>query len=155
MKLNPQISLAFNGQCEAAFSFYEQCLHGTITFMLTWGDSPMAAADAPAGWDAKIAHATLRLGDTAIVGSDVPAALYKPPQGFEVVLQMEDAGEADRVFQALAEGGTIAMPLQETFWALRFGVVVDRFGIPWSINCERANEPDLGRTSSGHAQVDR
>jgi PhnB protein len=140
MKLTPQISLAFNGQCEAAFRFYEQCLNGTITFMLTWGNSPMAA-DAPPGWDTKIAHATLKIGDTAIAGSDVPPDRYQQPKGFEVVLQMDDAVAAERVFQTLAERGRIAMPLQETFWATRFGVLVDQFGIPWSINCERPVEP--------------
>ncbi len=142
MKLNPHISLAFNGQCEAAFRFYEQCLNGTIAFMLTWGDSPMSAG-APPGWNAKIAHATLKIGDTVITGSDVAPAGYQQPKGFEVVLQMDDPVAAERVFQALAEKGTIAMPLQETFWASRFGVLVDQFGIPWSINCERAVETTL------------
>jgi PhnB protein len=144
MKLNPHISLAFNGQCEAAFRFYEQCLNGTVAFMLTWGDSPMAA-DAPPGWDAKIAHATLEIGDAVITGSDVPPDRYEQPKGFEVVLQMDDSVAAERVFQALADKGKIAMPLQETFWASRFGVLVDQFGIPWSINCERAVEPTPNR----------
>ena len=140
MKLIPQLSLAFDGQCEAAFTLYEQCLNGTIAFMLRWGESP-AAAQTPPGWGAKIYHATLKIGDTAILGGDVPPERYEPPRGFEVVLQMDDAVAAERVFQALADNGTIAMPLQETFWASRFGVLVDRFGIRWSINCERAVEP--------------
>ena len=137
MKLTPQISLSFDGQCEEAFRFYEQCLNGTLAFMLTWGDSRMAGA-APPGWEKKIAHATLKIGDTAISGSDRP--LYERPRGFEVVLQMNDPAVAERVFQALADGGHVAMPLQETFWAIRFGVLIDRFGIPWSINCEKAVE---------------
>jgi PhnB protein len=112
-------------------------LNGTIAFMLTWGDSPMAG-EAPAGWDAKIAHATLEIGDTVISGSDPPPDRYHQPKGFEIVLQMDDPAAAERVFQALAENGQIAMPLQETFWAIRFGVLVDQFGIPWSINCEKA-----------------
>jgi PhnB protein len=140
MQLNPQISLAFNGQCEAAFRFYERHLNGAVTFMLTWGASPMAAS-APPGWDAKIAHATLKIGDTAILGSDVPPERYARPGGFEVVLQIDDIAAAERIFQALTEGGEIRTPLQETFWASRFGVLVDQFGIPWSINCERAAEP--------------
>jgi PhnB protein len=140
MKLYPHLSLTFNGQCEAAFRLYEQCMGGTIAFMLTWGNSP-AAADAPPGWEAKIYHATLKIGDTEITGGDLPADRYEPPKGFSVVLQMDDPLVAERIFQALAEGGRIEMPLQETFWASRFGVVVDRFGIPWSINCERAGEP--------------
>ena len=80
MKLTPHISLSFNGQCEAAFRFNEQCLSGTIAFMLTWGNSPMAA-EAPPGWDAKIAHATLKVGDTVITGSDAPPERYQQPKG--------------------------------------------------------------------------
>jgi PhnB protein len=140
MKLNPHISLAFNGQCEAAFRFYEQCLNGTIAYMLTWGDSPMAA-DAPPEWGAKIAHATLKIGDVGFAGSDVPPDRYEQPRGFQILLNMDDSVAGERIFQALAENGKVAMPLQETFWASRFGVVVDQFGIPWSINCERAAEP--------------
>jgi PhnB protein len=140
MKLHPQISLAFNGECEAAFRLYEQYLNGTFTYMLTWGNSP-AAADAPAGWGGKIYHATLKIGDTAIAGGDVPPNRYEPPKGFQILLDMDDPVAAERIFQALAENGKVAMPLQETFWAARFGVLVDRFGIPWSINCEKAVEP--------------
>ena len=135
MKLTPHISLAFDGQCEAAFRFYEQCLNGTIAYMLTWGNSPMAA-DAPPGWDAKIYHATLKIGDTAVTGGDVPPNRYERPKGFSLLLGMDDSAAAERVFQALAENGRIEMPLQKTFWASRFGVLVDQFGIPWSINCE-------------------
>lgn len=140
MKLNPQFSIGFNGQCEAAFRLYEQCLQGTIAYMLTWGKSP-AAAEAPPGWDAKIYHATLEIGDIAIAGGDLPPNRYEPPRGFQILLNMDDPVAAERVFHALAENGKIAMPLQETFWASRFGVLVDQFGIPWSINCEKAVEP--------------
>jgi PhnB protein len=140
MKLNLQISLAFNGQCEAAFRFYERCLNGTIAFMLTWRDSP-SAAEVPPGWDAKIFHATLRVGDAVVMGSDPPPDRYEPPKGFSLVLQMDDPDAAERVFQALAEHGRIEMPLQETFWASRFGALIDQFGIPWTINCERAVAP--------------
>jgi PhnB protein len=136
MKVNPHISLAFKGQCEAAFRFYERCLSGTIASMFTWGNSPVAA-DAPPGWDAKVLHAALRVGDTVVMGSDVPPHQYEQPKGFSVLLNIDDPVDAERVFHVLAENGTIEMPIQETFWAIRFGVVVDQFGIPWSINCER------------------
>ena len=138
MTMSPQISLSFDGRCEAAFRFYEQCLNGTIAFMLTWGDSPMAA-DAPAGWEQKICHATLHVGQTVIMGSDVPPTRYTQPRGFELVLPMQDPVVAERVFCALSEHGQIVMPLQETFWATRFGVVVDQFGITWSMNCEKSS----------------
>lgn len=140
MKVNPNISLAFNGQCEEAFRLYERCMEGSVAFMMKWSESP-AAAQAPPEWGSKIYHATLRIGDTAILGSDVSPLTpggYQPPSGFDIVLQMSDPDLADRVFEALAEGATIRMPLQETFWAKRFGALIDRFGIPWSINCEAA-----------------
>jgi len=135
MKLIPQISLAFDGQCEAAFRFYERCLDGSITYTQTWGESPMAAR-APEGWSGKIAHATLKVGDTAFLGSDVPANVYKKPQGFSIILQMDDPAAAERVFNALAEKASVDMPLQQTYWARRFATFVDQFGISWSINCE-------------------
>jgi PhnB protein len=100
MKLNPQIQLAFNGQCEAAFNVYARCLNGDIAFMLTWGNSPMKA-DAPPGWDAKVFHATLKIGNAVITGTDVAPGTYEQPKGFEIVLQMDDAVAAERVFQAL------------------------------------------------------
>jgi PhnB protein len=137
MRLNPHISLTFNGRCEAAFRSYEKCLNGTIQFMLTWGNSP-AAGEAPPGWNEKIYHATLKVGDTVITGGDVAPDRYEQPRGFSIVLEMNDPVAAERVFEALAENGRIEMPLQETFWAGRFGALIDQFGIPWIINCEKA-----------------
>ena len=133
MTLNPCINLSFDGQCEAAFSFYERCLNGKITFMLTWGDSPMAK-DAPPEWSSKIAHSTLVVGNARLQGSDSAPGSYESPRGFVITLNPSE-GDADRLFTELAEGGIVRMPLQETFWAHRFGVVTDRFGIPWAINC--------------------
>jgi len=136
MTLKPHVSIHFNGQCEAAFRFYERCLNGAVTFMLTWGNSP-AAAEAPADWGEKIYHATLNIGDFVVTGGDQPSDRYEKPQGFSIVLQMNDAAAAERIFHTLAENGKIGMALQETFWAGRYGALVDRFGIAWEINCER------------------
>jgi PhnB protein len=136
MAFDPCIKLCFDGQCEAAFKFYERCLNGKITFMLTWGDSPMAR-DAPPEWSGKIAHATLVLGTTRLQGSDPPPGSYESPKGFCIMLQPREV-EAERLFTDLAEGGTVRMPLQKTFWAALFGVVTDRFGIPWAVNCEKS-----------------
>ena len=137
MKLQPRISLSFNGQCEAAFRFYERCLDGTISFMLTWGNSPMGAT-APPDWQTKINHATLQIGDTVITGADVVDDQYEAPRGFSIVLNLDDPDAAERIFHALADIGRVDYPLQQTFWALRFGAVHDQFGISWSINCEAA-----------------
>jgi PhnB protein len=135
MQLNSY--LAFNGQCEAAFKFYEQCLKGKIVTMLTHGDLPIAK-QAPPGWQNQILHASLIVGDQVLMGADAPPDHYKKPQGFSVTLGLTDKAEAERIFQALAESGTVQTPLQETFWAVRFGMLIDRFGIPWMINCGQA-----------------
>src|SRR5437762_4335575 len=113
MTLSLCINLSFDGQCEAAFKFYERCLNGKITFMLTWGDSPMAK-DAPPEWSGKIAHATLVVGNTRLQGSDPATGTYEPPRGFGITLSPSE-GDAERLFTDLAEGGTVRMPLQKTF----------------------------------------
>jgi PhnB protein len=133
MKIEPRISLVFNGECDAAFTLYQQCLGGTV-YRLTWGDSPMAG-QAPVEWRDKILHATLTVGGTALSGGDVLPGLYERPQGFQLLLNLDDAEAAERIFTQLADGGRVRVPLQQTFWAQRFGEVVDRFGIPWGINC--------------------
>jgi len=132
MRLNPH--LTFNGQCEAAFRFYEKCLGGTIVMMMTYGDSPLGKQTSPE-WRTKIIHATFALGDQRLTGGDATPERYQKPQGFSVLLHVDAAGEGDRIFQALAEKGTVEMPVQETFWARRFGMLVDQFGTPWIINC--------------------
>jgi PhnB protein len=134
MQVNPYLS--FNGQCEAAFKFYAQCLGGKIEVMKTYGDSPMAN-QVSSEWRNKILHARLRVGDMVLMGSDAPPERYEKPQGFSVSLGIDDPAAAERIFHALAENGTVTMPIQQTFWALRFGMLVDRFGIPWMVNCEQ------------------
>ncbi len=140
MKLTPHIYLSFNGQCEAAFRFYEQRLGATVVSTFTWGTSP-DAAQAPAGWADKIAHASIKIGDVMIMGADVPPNRYESPKGFQILLAVDEPAAADRAFEALAENGTIQMPMQQTYWSARFGAVTDRFGIPWSINCEQPRAP--------------
>jgi PhnB protein len=134
MQLNAY--LMFDGQCEAAFRFYEQALGGTIVAMMTFGESPMAE-QTPAELRGQIMHARLIVGDTVLMGSDAPGERYEPMKGFSVALGVDEPGEAERVFNALAAGGTVTMPIQETFWAHRFGMLIDRFGTPWMINCEK------------------
>ena len=135
MKLSPYLS--FNDECEVAFKFYEQCLDGKIDAMMTYGNSPMAEQTPPEKLD-KIMHASITVGDTVMMGSDAPPNYFEKPQGFSVSLVLTDPDEAERVFNALAENGTVQMPIQETFWAARFGMLVDRFGTPWMINFDLA-----------------
>ena len=133
MQLNPY--LIFNGQCETAFKFYEQCLGGKIEAMVSHVGTP-AEAHVPPEWRDKIMHARLVVSGEVLMGMDAPPDRYKEPKGFSVSLQFNDTKEAERVFHALAENGKVGMPLQQTFWAARFGMLVDRFGIPWMINGE-------------------
>jgi len=135
MKATPH--LFFSGQCEAAFAFYERCFGGK-SVTLRYGDSPMATR-VPAEWRDKIAHATLAVGELVLAGADVLPEQYAQPKGFAVLLALDDPADAERIYHALAEGGVVQMPLQETFWAVRFGMFVDQFGIPWEINCGRSS----------------
>ena len=134
MQLNPY--LTFNGQCEAAFKFYETVLGGKIEAMMTYGSSPMAE-QTQSEWRNKIMHARMTVGDKMLMASDAPPDRYEAMKGIMVTLGIDEPGEAERIFRALSEKGTVQMPFQEYFWALRFGHVVDRFGMPWLINCER------------------
>ena len=138
MQLKPY--LHFNGQCEEAFAFYEKCLGAKIVMLMTYGSSPIAA-QAPPGWQEKIVHATLTLsdqalGDQVLQGADAFPEHYRKPQGFAISLNIQAAADADRIFSDLAANGTVQLALQETFWALRFGMLVDQFGTPWMINCQ-------------------
>ena len=135
MQLSPY--LTFNGQCEEAFKFYERCLGGKIEAMLTHTGTPMEK-HTPPEWRDKILHARLIVDGKPLMGSDAPPDRYQPPKGFSVSLELKDPADAERIFKALAESGAVQMPLQETFWAARFGMVVDRFQTPWMINCEKA-----------------
>src|SRR3954453_5015674 len=104
MTLNPHIS--FDGRCETAFRFYEQCLGGGIVTMLTWGDSPMAA-EVPTEWRGKIVHATLTVGAAVLTGADVTPDKYQRPAGFQILLEIDSPVEAERIFQALSDNGTV------------------------------------------------
>jgi PhnB protein len=130
MKITPY--LLFNGQCEEAFRTYERVLGGKIIASFTFGNSPMAAKFPELA--NKIMHARIDVGDQMILGADCPPEYFKQPQGSSVMLDLDDTADAERIFQELSEGGTVTMPIQETFWAKRYGSFVDRFGTPWMIN---------------------
>lgn len=129
--------LYFNGNCETAFKFYERCLGGKIEAMMSHAGTP-AEQHVPADWRDKIMHARLVAGGAVLMASDAMPGHYHKPQGFSVSLQINDPARAEEIFRALAEGGTVTMPLAQTFWALRFGMLVDKFGTPWMVNCEAA-----------------
>lgn len=127
--------LQFDGRCAEAFAFYAKCLDGTVTMTMTYEGSPMAS-QMPAEMAEKIMHAQLTAGTTNFMGSDTPPGRYQKPQGFSISVTPADTQAAEQVFTALSEHGHVDMPLQTTFWAARFGVLTDQFGVSWMVNCE-------------------
>jgi PhnB protein len=133
MKLTPH--LHFPGTCEEAFRAYEQLLGGRIIQMQTYGDSPGGEQWAPE-WRKKIVHATMTLNGRQLLGADVRPEEYEQPAGWNLLLEVAGLDNARRIFDALADGGVVKLPLQQTFWSPAFGVVVDRFGVPWEVTIE-------------------
>jgi PhnB protein len=129
--------LGFDGQCEAAFKHYEKVLGGKILMMMRMSDAPPGTPIAP-GAEKRIMHARLQVGDRLLMGGDAPSQMFSKPQGFSVSIQIDNTADAERIFRDLAKGGTVKMPIAETFWAARFGMLIDKFGIPWMVNCEAA-----------------
>src|SRR5215207_2550386 len=125
----------YNGDCAEAFKFYERELDGKIAALSTFAGSP-AAEHVPAEFGDKVLHASMTIGNTRLMASDAPPGQYQKPQGISVAVGLKDAARGEQIFNALAENGHVIMPYQKTFWAAGFGMCVDRFGIPWMVNCE-------------------
>ncbi|MEL6228818.1 MAG: VOC family protein [Cyanobacteria bacterium J06627_3] len=135
MQLSPYLS--FDGCCETAFKFYEQCLGGKIEAMMPYKGSPMET-EVSMEWANKVMHGEFKVGEFVVMGSDCMPGKHEKAKGTALMIGIEDPAEAERVFNALAENGVVTMPIQETFWAEKFGMLEDQFGIPWMINCDRA-----------------
>jgi PhnB protein len=131
MKLNPY--LAFDGTCREAFEFYATTLGGTIVFIHTMGESPMAE-HSPKEAHGRIMHVTLHVGDQVLQGADAPSGQFIKPSGFCVATHYDDPADGERVFNALSQQGVVQMPYQATFWAKGFGMCIDRYGTPWIVN---------------------
>jgi PhnB protein len=131
MQLNTY--LTFQGQCEEAFKFYAETLRGSITMLHRFGESP-GSEDFPEDMREQVMHVHLQVGDQSLMGSDSPPQMREQIGGFSVSINLDDTAEAERIFAALANGGQVRMPIGETFWAQRFGMCVDRFGVPWMVN---------------------
>jgi PhnB protein len=131
--LNPYVF--YQDKCEAAFNYYAKTLGGKIDAMLRASDAPPEMPAAP-GREKTIMHARMSLpGGSILMASDAPPEHSQKPQGFSLSLTITDVADAERKFNALADGGTVTMPFSKTFWAKGFGMCVDQFGIPWMVNC--------------------
>jgi PhnB protein len=133
MELHPY--LFFDGRCEEAIEFYKNALGAEVDTLMRYRDSPepLPPGMVPAGCEAKIMHASLRIGGVLLMASDDCSQQARRFGGFSLSLTVPDAAAADRAFGALAEGGQVQMPLGPTFWSPRFGMVTDRFGVGWMI----------------------
>ena len=130
MRLNTFLN--FGGNCEEAFRFYEQHLGGEITMMMRRAEQPDQPVTWP-GWEQSIQYAIMRIGETELMGSDVPPERFQPMRSVYLSLTVDGAAEAERIWALLSEGGQVLMPMEETFFAVRFGQLRDRFATSWMI----------------------
>jgi PhnB protein len=135
------VYLSFNGDCEAAFQLYESSLGARVGPIFRYAGTPFIDR-VPADWSEKIMHGSVTVGDQVLMGADVAPDQYEPPKGISLSLHPDSVEDSERIFDALAQGGRVLAPLEKTFWAERFGMVVDRFGIPWMINCDTSALPE-------------
>ena len=127
--------ITFLGNCEEAINFYKEKLSGEILFVQRYGESPMKGM----GPDNAIMHCTIKIGDSHIMASDNLSKEHPTTVGNNISLAIgsKDASEAESMFEKMSDGANIVMPIQETFWAERFGMLTDKFGINWMFNCDK------------------
>jgi PhnB protein len=128
--------LIFGGRCEEAFQFYEKHLGAKTAGIFRWSQMPDAAKHTPPGMENKVLHGRLDLGDTELMGADVPGA--QPMRSAYLSLSVDSSAEAERIYAALSEGGEVLMKMEETFFAYRFGQLRDKFGTLWMILHQKA-----------------
>jgi PhnB protein len=132
MQVNPY--LFYNGNCEAAFRFYEKVLGAKVEMMLRNEEAP-ESMPSPPDRKKKIMHGRISIDGEVLMASDAPPGHFHKPQGFSVSLTVAGPADAERKFKALSEGGSVNMPFGKTFFSKGFGMCVDQFGIPWMVNC--------------------
>ena len=126
--------ISFSGNCEEAINFYKEAIGAEVLFFQKVGDSPMKDMGAPA--DA-VMHSTLKIGDTHVMASDNMGREMTVGNNISLAIGSDDIDGATAMFEKLSDGGAVIMPMQETFWAERFGMLTDKFGINWMFNCEK------------------
>jgi PhnB protein len=132
-----QAYLTFNGNCAEALAFYAKALGGKVVFSMTFGESP-EGGKTPAAYKDKIMHATLEARGHQLMGSDAPPEWpFEGYKGFSLSVAGNDVDDGKKVFDALAAGGKVTMPYGSQFWAAGFGMLTDKFGVPWMVNCEK------------------
>ena len=133
-----QAYISFGGRCEEALEFYKKSIAAEVTSLMRWKDSPDAAMKSPPGYEEKVMNSAFRIGDTQLMADDGMGRKEAEFKGMSLVIEVADDAEAKRVFTALGEGGNVTMPLMKTFWTSSFGMLTDKFGVPWMVNVEAA-----------------
>jgi PhnB protein len=133
--MNVNTHLNFGGNCRAAFDYYAKVFGSKIEMAMTWGESPMKDQCSPAEHD-KIIHIAMKVGETMLMGADAPPERFEKATGITLAVSPKTADEANRLFAALSDGGSVTMPIQATFWSPAFGMCTDRFGMPWMVSAE-------------------
>lgn len=129
--------LNYGGTCRQAFEFYEQHLGGKITMITTHGELPESSNIRPE-WKDKVLHARMELGDSILMGADIPLDVFKPMRSAYLTLIIDTVEETERIYELLTKDGEIFMNMRETFFAERFGMFRDRFGTSWMLLKERS-----------------
>ena len=134
-----QAYITFGGRCEEALEFYKQSIGAEVSGLMRWNESPEADMKGPPGWEHKVMNASFRIGETHLMADD--GMVQATPEFKGMTLALSTASDADtrRLFDALAEGGTVQMPLAKTFWTSSFGMLSDKFGVPWMVMTESSS----------------
>ena len=134
--MNVQSYITFGGRCEEALEFYKKSVGAEVTSLMRWKESPDADMKGPPGWEDKVMNAMFRIGDTDLMADDGMGESKAEFKGMTLSIEVADDAEAEHVFTALGEGGKVTMPLTKTFWSSSFGMLTDKFGVPWMVNVE-------------------
>ena len=134
-----QAYITFGGRCEEALEFYKKCIGAEVTGLMRWKESPDKNMKGPPGWEEKVMNAAFRIGETELMADDGMGNETRSEfKGMTLAIEVADEAEAKRVFTALGEGGIVTMPLAKTFWTSSFGMLTDKFGVPWMVNVAAA-----------------
>ena len=133
-----QAYVTFGGRCEEALEFYKKSLGAEVTALMRWKESPDAAMKPPPGYEEKIMHANFSIGETQLMAADGMGGNSAEFKGMTLAIEAADDAEAKRFFAALSQGGNVSMPLMKTFWTSSFGMLNDKFGVPWMVNVAAA-----------------
>ena len=129
-----QAYVSFSGRCEEALEFYKKSIGAEVTGLMRWKDNPDAVMQSPHGYEEKIMHAAFRIGETELMADDGMGQAQAEFKGMTLAIAVAEDAEAKRIFTALGEGGSVTMPLMKTFWTSSFGMLTDKFGVPWMVN---------------------